>query len=136
MTDSEKWAVWTLGVVVVTVIAYFVLVALRGNGPITLSAFAFTALVALPKLSRRGLTGSPLDERESGIAHKALLASFRAMWVLVVMLFVITGWIKGWDTTLSLPMWKLAEAIWWLGTLMLAVRAVITLVLYRRGSHA
>jgi len=136
MTDSEKWAVWTLGVVALTTAAYFIFVALRGNGPATISVFALLALTAVPKNSRRGFMGRRLDEREKEIAHKALLASFRAMWVVVVAGFVILGRVKGWDATLSLPMWKLAEAIWWLGTLMLAVQAAITLVLYRRGSDA
>ena len=53
MTDSERWASWTLAVVSLTTIAYFVLLALRGNGPKTLPAFALLAFASVPKSSRR-----------------------------------------------------------------------------------
>src|ERR1035437_3384873 len=33
MTDSEKWAIWTLGVVALTAIAFFAFAAFLGNGP-------------------------------------------------------------------------------------------------------
>jgi uncharacterized membrane protein len=133
MTDAEKWSVWTLGVVALTTFAYLIFVALRGPGPKAMAVFALLALAAVPKLSRR-FSGPRLDEREQEIAHKALLTSFRAMWVALVSLLVIMGRAKGVDTTVSL--WKLAEALWWLGMLSLAVHAVTTLALYRRGSHA
>ncbi|HXX02056.1 MAG TPA: hypothetical protein VEJ00_12645 [Candidatus Acidoferrales bacterium] len=136
MTDSEKWSVWTLGVIALTTTAYFIFVALRGHGPATISVFALTALVAINKRSFRSVIGPRFDERESEIARKALLTSFRVMWLAVVAGFVITGHIKGWDTTLSLPMWKLAEIFWWLSMLMLAVQAGTTLLLYRRGNNA
>lgn len=136
MTDSEKWAVWALGVVALTTAAYFIFVALRGHGPATMSVFALLALVVVSKRSLRSFVGPRFDEREREIAHKALLAGSRAGWFGVGALFLIIGWVKGWDTTLSLPMWKLAEIFWWLGILMLAVQAVTTLVLYRRGNNA
>ena len=134
MTDHEKWAVWTLGVVALTTVAYFTIVTLRGDGPRVMGIFALLALTAVPKHSRRGFTGPRLDEREQEITHKALLTSFRAMWVMLVGLLVIMGRAKGVDGMVSL--WKLAEALWWLGMLALAVQAATTLVLYRRGSHA
>jgi uncharacterized membrane protein len=136
MTDREKWAIWTLGVVVATVIAYIAFVVWRGIGPATQAVFALLALTALPVTSRRRLKGYSLDEREKEIAGKALLASFRALWVVFIGLVLSVGFTKGWDTTLSLPMWMLSEALWWSATLVLAVQAVTTLVLYRGGSNA
>jgi hypothetical protein len=136
MTDSEKWSVWTLCVVALTTAAYFIFIALRGNGPATISVFALLALTALSKRSLRRFWGPRFDEREKDIAHRALLASFRAMWLVVIVLFVTMTHGKGWDTTLTLPAWKLAEAVFWLWALMLAVQSAATLVLYRRGSDA
>jgi hypothetical protein len=49
---------------------------------------------------------------------------------------MILGFVKGWDATLSLPMWMLSSTIWWSTMLLLTVQAVSTLVLYRSGSHA
>ena len=133
MTDSEKWALWTLGVVALTTTAYFIFVALRGHGPAAMSVFALTALAAVPKGGHR--SWRCLDERERGIMYKALLAGYWVMCLAAAALIVIISWIRGWDMTLALPVWKLCEAVWWFGLLMLAVRCVATLVLYRRGSN-
>lgn len=53
MTDSERWAIWTLGVVGLIVIAWFAFVALLGSGPASQSVFALLALTAVPVNSRR-----------------------------------------------------------------------------------
>jgi hypothetical protein len=136
MTDSEKWAIWTLGVVALTVIAFFAFVALLGSGPASQSVFALLALTAVPASSRRHFKGRPFDEREKEIAVKALLAGFRAVWVMFIGLVMAMGFVKGWDSTLTLPMWMVCATIWWSMILVLAVQSVTTLVLYRRGSHA
>ena len=136
MTDSEKWATWTLGVVALTAIAWFTFVALRGSGPASQAVFALLALTAVPSHSRRKLKGCQFDEREKEIAGKALLAGFRALWVTFVAVVLTVGFVKGWNATLSLPVWMLSSTLWWAMMLVLAVESVTTLVLYREGSHA
>jgi hypothetical protein len=136
MSDSEKWAWWTLGVVVLTIAAYGAFVAFLGHGPATSAVFALLALAAIPASSRRYFTGRRFDERESAIANKALLAGFRAFWVAFVGLIVAIGFIKGWDATLSVPVWALAQTIWWAVILVLGVQALTTILLYRGGPHA
>jgi hypothetical protein len=133
MTDSEKWAVWTLGVIALTVIAWFTFVALRGSGPASQAVFALLALTAVPASSRRHFKGRAFDEREKEISGKALLAGFRASWVMFIGLVMTIGFVNGWDATLSLPMWMLSATVWWAAMLVLAVQSVTTLVLYRRG---
>jgi len=133
MTNSEKWAWWTLGVVALTISAYFVLIVVRGNGPPTLAAFALLALTASPKSSRRYFTAHRFDEREKEISRRALLAGFRALWLVAIMLAVALGCFKGWDTTLSLPLWKLSEAPLGAFVLVLAVESATTLVLFRKA---
>ena len=136
MTDSEKWAWWTLGVVALTVIAFFAFVALLGSGPASGAVFALLALTAVPASSRRYFKGRQFDEREKEIANKALLASFRALWLVFIGLVMTIWFVKGWDATLSVPVWMLISAICWATMLVLAVQSVTTLVLYRRGSNA
>ena len=136
MSDSEKWGWWTLGVVVLTIAAYAAFVAFLKHGPATSAVFALLALTALPASSRRYFTGRRFDERESAIANKALLAGFRAFWVAFVGLIVAIGFIKGWDATLSVPVWALQETLWWAVILVLGVQSLTTLVLYRGGPHA
>jgi magnesium-transporting ATPase (P-type) len=136
MSDSEKWAWWTLGVVVLTIAAYAAFVAFLKHGPATSAVFALLALAALPASSRRYFTGRTHDEREHAIASKALLAGFRAFWVAFVGLIVAIGFIKGWDATLSVPVWTLMETLWWAVVLVLGVQALTTILLYRGESHA
>jgi|ERR1035438_3935794 hypothetical protein len=133
MTDSEKWARWTLGVVALTVIAYFTFVAILGSGPASQSVFALLAVTAAPAVSRRHFKGRQFDEREKEIANKASLASFRALWLVSIGVVLRIVSVKGPDATLSLPVWMLISTIWWAVLLVLAVESVTTLVLYRRG---
>jgi hypothetical protein len=136
MTNSEKWAWWTLGVIALTLIAFFALVAILRSVPASNSALALIALTALHPRSRRKFKGPDFDEREKKIAERALLAGFRAVWVVLFGTVMTIGFVKGWDATLSLPVWMLGFIIGWAMALLLAVEAATTLVLYRRGSHA
>ena len=61
--------------------------------------------------------------------------SARSGWRSLASLLAI-GFIKGWDATLTVPVWALAETIWWAATLVLGVQALTTIVLYRGGPHA
>ena len=136
MSDSEKWAWWTLGVVVLTIAAYGAFFAFLGHNPAIPSVFALLARTALPGSSRRYLKGRTFDEREREIANKSLLAGFRAFWVAYIGLIMAIYFIKGWDATLTVPVWTLAEVIWWAVILVMGVQAVTTIVLYRGGPHA
>jgi hypothetical protein len=137
MSDSERWAWWTIGVVVITIAAYGAFLAFLKHGPATSSVFALLALTALPAASRRHLKGGRhFDEREREIGNKALLTGFRALWVAFVVLIVAIGFIKGWDTTLPVPLWALEETLWWAAILVLGVQSLTVIVLYRGTSHA
>ena len=137
MSDSEKWAWWTLGTVVLTLAAYGAFLAFLGHGPATSAVFALLALSAIPAASRRRLKGHTVDERERLIANKALLAGFRAFWAAFIGVILAVGFTKGWDATLAVPCWTLGETLWWAATLVLAVQATTTIVLYRDGTlHA
>jgi hypothetical protein len=136
MSDPEKWAWWTLGVVVLTIAAYAVFLAFLGHGPRIDGVFSLLALTALPAFRGRPFTSRTFDERECNIAHKALLTAFRAFWLLFVALIVGIGHTQGWHATLTVPVWILLEVLWWAATLVLGVQALTTILLYRRGSHA
>jgi uncharacterized membrane protein len=135
MSDSEKWARWTLGVVALTIAAYGAFVAFLGHGPATFSVFALLALASLPASSRRYFTGRRFDEREQQISSKANRAGFGAFWVAFVGLIVGIGFIKGWAATLNVPVWALTETLMWGFTLIVGVEAAATIILYRGGPH-
>ena len=132
MTDSEKWAWWTLGLVALTLLAWFAFVAFLGNGPAADSVFALLALTAVPALHGRHRR---LDELELQISHKALLTSMCVLWVAFIAFVMAAGFLKGWDATLTVPVWLLSSAVWWAAMLLLAVQSIATLLLYR-GTHA
>jgi hypothetical protein len=133
MSDSERWAWWTLGVVGLTIAAYGAFVAFLRHGPATSAVFALLALTAIPASSRRRFKGRTFDEREREIANKSLLAGFRAFWVAFIGLILAISFTKGWDTTLTVPVWALSETLWWAVILVLGVQALTTIVLYRGG---
>jgi hypothetical protein len=135
MTDSEKWAWWTLGVVALTAAAYFAFVARFRSPAAATSVFALLALTAVPASSRRHFKGQRMDEREREIANKALLAGMRALWLAFIALVMAVGFSKGWDASITLPVWQLQAMMYWSVMLLLAVEAITTLVLYR-SQHA
>ncbi len=136
MSDSEKWAWWTLGVVAMTVVAYGAFVSFFGHGPATSSVFALLALTAFPAFSKRHIQGPTFDEREREIANKALRAGFSALWLGFISLILAIWFFKGSDTRLSLPVWTLMETLLWATLLLLGVQSVATIVLYRSAAHA
>jgi len=133
MTVSEKSAIWTLGVVALTLLAWFALRAWCANGGVSNAAFALLALTVVPRNSRRHFIKSArFDEREQAIANKALLAGLRGVWLALVAALLAAGLMKGWNGTLVLPVWVLTSSLLWAVLLMLTVESVTTLVLYRR----
>lgn len=136
MSDSEKWAWWTLGVVALTIASYGAFLVLLGHGPATPSVFALLALTSLPSVSRRHFQGPSFDERERAIANKAIRAGFSAFWLAFVGVLVAIGFVRGWSGTLTLPVWTLSEIICWAFILVVGVEALTTIVLYRGGAHA
>lgn len=132
MSNSEKWTWWNLGVVAATIAAYAAFRAFVGHGPASTSVFALFALTALPAFNRDRV----LDERDLGIANKALRAGLSAFYLAFIGLFLTIGFTRGWDATLTVPVWTLGEVLGWAAYLVLGVKAVTTIVLYRGGSHA
>jgi len=102
MTESEKSAWLVLGVVALTTAAYFAFVHFSENVQASQSVFALLALTAIPAFRNRAHRRQ-FDEREIDIARKSLLAGGRAIWVVFVFGTVLLGVVKGWDTTLSVP---------------------------------
>lgn len=136
MSDSEKWGWFTIAAVAMTIAAYGVFFAFIGHVPAITSVFALLALSALPSSARRHFRGRSLDEREREIANRAVRAGFSALWVAFIGFVLAIGFVRGWDTTVTAPVWTLTETLWWAAVLILGVQAVVTVTLYRRGADA
>jgi uncharacterized membrane protein len=135
MSDSERWAWWTLGVVVLTIAAYGAFVAFLGHGPATSSVFSMLAPTALPRVSRRHFTHVTYDERDKDIGRKSVRAGLAAFWLAFGGLILGIEYTKGWLGTLKLPVWALGELLMWAAILVLAVQAVTVIALYRGVSR-
>lgn len=135
MSDLEKAAWWMIGVAALTVVAYVTMFAFLGHQPAVASAFALLALAAVPAVSRRQFRPQPPDERDREIAARAVRTSLSVLWIVLVFLSIGTGFIKGWDSVLTVPVWMLAEAVWFAVILVLGVQAVTTVQLYRGGPN-
>jgi hypothetical protein len=135
MSDSEKWAWWTLGVVALTIAAYGAYVAFVKSGHAAL-VFGLLALAALPASRRRYFPCRHFDERERAIASKAALVGFYAFWLAFAGLINAIGLIKGWNATLAVPVWTLIETLCWALILVVGVQSLTTIVLYRGGPRA
>lgn len=141
MSQSERWAWWTLGVLMMTIGAYGACVLFLDHSPATSSVFALLALIAIPAFRRRDFHRISLDEREREISNKALRAGFGAFWLALIALILAVGFAKGWDTSLTVPVWILAEGLMWGMVLVSGVGALTSILLHHRalqhrGSHA
>jgi hypothetical protein len=136
MSNSERWAWWTLGVMALTAVAYGVLLAIAGHGPVVISAFSVLALTAVPASSRRKFHGREFDERERAIANMALRMGFSALWIVLTAGAIGVGAVKGYETVLSVPAWMLVECLLWAIILMWTVQAGATILGYRGTLYA
>ncbi len=136
MAYSEKWAWWTVGVVVTMIAAYGAFLAFRGHGPASSAVFALLALIAIPAFRRSHVRKITLDERERQIASRSLRAGFSAFWVAFVGIILAMGLVIGWETALTVPVWIFAEILLWGVVLVSGVQALTTIILNHSGSHA
>jgi hypothetical protein len=129
MHQAEKYAWFSLGVVTVTVAVYCALGAFFGFGPATNSVFSLLALLAWQP-GKRG-EAVEFDERDREFSKKALLAGLRIFYIVFVCVPLVLGFVKGWDSVVTLPMWAIARTIWLAGALIMFTRSLVIIKLYR-----
>jgi hypothetical protein len=133
MPEMEKQAWFLLSVVVVTIAVLFTFIAFAGFVPATGASFALLGLTGLPAFRRRkGL----VDERDRVIANKADLVGYRVFWLAFVAVPMWIGFNRGWDSAITVPTWTLTLVLYSAVALVVGVRALTTIVLYRKASHA
>lgn len=133
MPVLEKQAWFLLSVVLITIATYFTFVALAGFVPATGASFALLGLTGLPALRRKK---NLVDERDSEIANKADLMSYRVFWLAFVAVPMVIGFNMGWDNVILVPTWTLTLVLYFAFALVIGIRALTTIVLYRKASHA
>jgi hypothetical protein len=133
MASYEKGAWIQLGIIAVTLTVYFLFITFGRLDSVSLAVFALAGFLGLARRkSRKGEVA--YDERDRQIERQAILYSLLAFYLFMLVFSVVAGMTNGWDK--SVPLWMVVQAFWVLSLVVWAIKAVIVILLYRRGAHA
>jgi hypothetical protein len=128
MDDLEKQAWWNLCVAVGAVVGFATLWSVTRNPAASMAAFAILALTAAPFFRLRPPAG---DERDREIDRKSMMVAMSLFWVLLVIGAVGMGAALGWETSVHLPVWAFSDVIWGGWIVILTVKSVASIWMYR-----
>ncbi len=139
MHVQEKQAWFMLIVMTVTVALWLALVAVFGFHPAFYGVFGLLGLLGFVVIIGRrerkaGLV--TIDERDQQIALNATTGSYSVFWLLFVATAMGPFIILGPDATLTLRTTTICIVVWPAMMVVLVVRSLIIVVLYRRGYRA
>jgi hypothetical protein len=133
MPVQEKRAWFVLSVILVTLAVYIAFISLVRFDSVSLTVFALTGFLGWRR-SKRGRGEITYDERDIQIEKQALLSSMCVFYGLILVLSLAVGFTHGWDA--SVPLWMVIQIFWAVSLVIWAIKALIIIVLYRRGAHA
>jgi uncharacterized membrane protein (DUF485 family) len=133
MAEQEKRAWFILGVIVLTLAVYIAFVSLVRFDSVSLAVFALAGFLGL-RTSKQRRGAITYDERDRQIEKQALVSSMCIFYVLIILLSLAAGFTQGWDT--SVRLWVVIQIFWAVSLAIWGVKALIVIMLYRRGSHA
>ena len=139
MNTLEKRAWYTLAVIAVTLAVYLPVGFAAGFGGASLGSlgiFGCVGGVVLIGRREKAAGRTIFDERDSEINRVATLAGYSAFWIALVLGVMIPFFHLGPSTEISLPAYVFPTLLMLAWMIILAVRALVTVVLYRKGSHA
>jgi|SRR5215472_466984 len=134
MTESEKWARRTPGVVALTAASDAAFVLFLKNANAALAVFRLLALTAIPANRLRYFKCRQWRNASARFRTRRFWRDFGDGGSVSSALCRHSGSSKE-GTRPCMPMWALSSAIWWAAMLVLRVEAITTLVRYRRGAH-
>ncbi|MGC9973730.1 MAG: hypothetical protein ABSE56_24430 [Bryobacteraceae bacterium] len=133
MAVQEKRAWFMLSVILVTLAVYFAFISMVRFDSVSISVFALTGFLGWRR-SKRRRGEITYDERDRQIEKQALLSSLCVFYGLILVLSLAVGFTHGWDA--SVPLWMVIQIFWAVSLVIWAIKALIIIVLYRRGAHA
>lgn len=133
MAVQEKRAWFVLSVILVTLAVYIAFISLVRFDSVSLTVFALTGFLGWRRSKRRG-GEITFDERDRQIEKQALLSSMCVFYGLILVLSLAVGFTHGRDA--SVPLWMVIQIFWAVSLVIWAIKALIIIVLYRRGAHA
>ncbi len=139
MNTQEKRAWFILAVLAATLAVYLPLAFVTGFHVASLGVTGVFGLAgAAPLIGRREkAAGKPtFDERDSEIEKAATLAGYSIFWLALVLGIMVPFFILGPNAPVTIPMYVFPMLLVFASMIIFGIRALVTVVLYRRGSHA
>lgn len=139
MCVQERRAWFSLTVIVVTSALYGIFFAVPRLRPGATAAFAVLALIAAEGLvGRKAAAGGRVieDERDRQIGGFAYAAAMAIVWVLFVAAVMIPFFMLGPNAKITISTATLSNAVFPAMGVLFFVRALVTILLYRRQGHA
>lgn len=133
MPYQEKRAWFMLGVIAITLAAYFAFISLVRFDSVSLTVFALAGFLGLRR-SKRRRGEITYDERDRQIERQALVTSMCVFYALILVLSLAVDFTHGWDTSVSL--WMVIQIFWALSLATWGIKALLVIVMYHRGAHA
>ena len=133
MPYQEKRAWFMLGVIVITLAAYFAFISLVRFDSVSLTVFALAGFLGLRR-SKRRRGEITYDERDRQIERQALMASLCAFYALILVLSLVADFTGGGDA--SVRLWMVIQIFWAVSLVTWGIKALIVIVMYRKGAHA
>ena len=133
MPYQEKRAWFMLGVIVITLAAYFTFISFVRFDSVSLAVFALMGFLGVRR-SKRRQGENTYDERDRHIEKQALLWSMCVFYASVLVLSLAVGFTHGWDISVSL--WMVVQIFWAVSLVIWGIKALIVIVMYRRGADA
>ena len=133
MPYQEKRAWFMLGVIAITLAAYFAFISLVRFDSVSLTVFALAGFLGLRR-SKRRRGEITYDERDRQIERQALVTSMCVFYALILVLSLAVDFTHGWDTSVSL--WMVIQIFWAVSLVTWGIKALIVIVMYHRGANA
>jgi uncharacterized membrane protein len=133
MPYQEKRAWFMLGVIAITLAAYFAFISLVRFDSVSLTVFALAGFLGL-RTSKRRRGEVTYDERDRQIERQALVATMCVFYALILVLSLAVDFTHRWDTSVSL--WMVIQIFWAVSLVTWGIKALIVIVMYHRGANA
>ncbi len=138
MNVQERQARFAGSVVLATLAVLLVLIWVFGLSPAVMAGFALLGLSGFTNLivrKERKAGKIVMDERDLEIARTATVIAYSVFWVCFVIAAMAPFFVLGPNASLALPTPVFTGAIWVAWCIVLGVRSLVILILYRRGRH-
>lgn len=139
MTIQEKRAWFTLIVISVVAVVYAILYAITKSPIVSEASFAFIALLAAEgRIGRNEQRSGRVvaDERDIEINRKATVAAYSVFWVCFVAAAMAPFFILGPNASICIKATDITYVIWPAFSIVLLVRSLVMITLYRKSQHA